>query len=155
MAAAPPLPKQRRWVFIYPFPWRQTGLAGHSRAPYHQKGKRGKNKKVTRTSGRVWGAARSRLHPTPLPSDPPRDPYSSMASFEAGSYSPSTSTPPLGVSRASVGGSSGGEVLPRCLHVGEGDLRPFASPRAALFVGQAFACTKWGPLQFAHLATVC
>ena len=78
-----------------------------------------------------------------------------MASFEAGSYSPSTSTPPLGVSWASVGGSSSGEVQPRWLHVEEGDIPPFASPLATFFFGQAYACQKWEPLQFAHLATVC
>ena len=78
------------------------------------------------------------LPPTPLPSDPPRGPYSSMASSEAGSNS-STSIPPLGVSWVLVGGSSGGEVLPRCLH-------PFASPRAACSFGQALSCAKWRPL---------
>ena len=44
---------------------------------------------------------------TPLPSDPPRGPYSSMASSKAGPYSSSTSIPPLG------GGSC---------HAGEGRL---------------------------------
>ena len=82
-------------------------------------------------------------------------PYSSMAPSEADSYAFSTTTPPSGVSSALAGSSSGGEVLPRCLHVGEGDLHPSAPPRAAIFFGQAFACAKWGPLQFAHLATVC
>ena len=78
-----------------------------------------------------------------------------MAPSEADSYAFSTTTPPSGVSSALDGSSSGGEVLPRCLHVGEGDLHPFASPWAAISFAQAFACAKWVPLQFAHMATVC
>ena len=130
-------PRRRRSnggvLFIYPF---FPGRRRHSR---HDRGPPTKKQNAPEkfhTWGRVWGAARPPTHLTPLPSDPPRGPYSSMAFSEAGSYS-STSIPPLDVSWASVGASPGGEVLTRCLHVREGDLHPFASPRAAFF-GQAF-----------------
>ena len=75
----------------------------------------------------------------------------SMAPSEADSYAFSTTTPPSGISSALAGGSSGGEVLPRRLHVGEGDLHPFVSPRAAI-LRQAFACAKWGDLAVRALA---
>ena len=78
-----------------------------------------------------------------------------MASSGAGSCSVSTYISPLGVPWASVGGSSGCEVLPHCLRVEEGGPHPFASVRAALFFGQALAWAKWGPLQFSYLVTVC
>ena len=95
----------------------------------------------------------------PLLTSPPLPPesspsYSSIPSPELDSCLISSSTSPSRASSVVVGGSSGREVSPRCLHLGEGDLHPFASPRAA-FLGQAFACAKWGPLQFAHLVTVC
>lgn len=77
-----------------------------------------------------------------------------MASSDAGAHS-STSISSLGVPWALKGGSSGSEALLRCLHVGEGDLRPIASPRPSLFLGQVLAYAKRGPLQFPHLTTVC
>lgn len=85
-----------------------------------------------------WGHARVLAFPRRLPLTQSRTPF------------PPLLHPP--VFWALDGGSSGGEVLPRCLHVGEGDLHPFASPRAAFFFEQALACVKWGPLQFAHFA---
>ena len=39
--------------------------------------------------------------------------------------------------------------------MGEGDLHPSASLRAAFFFKQALACAKLGPPQLAHFATVC
>ena len=48
MAAAPPLPKQRRWLFLYAFlPCAQTGLAGHSGPPTPPTVRKDKRKKKT------------------------------------------------------------------------------------------------------------
>ena len=77
------------------------------------------------------------------------------SSPELDSCKPSSiSTSPL-PSPAAVGdGSSGRGLAFRYLHLGDGDLHPFASLQAAFF-GRTLACAKWGPLQLAHLATVC
>ena len=142
MAAAPPLPKQRRWAFyISVFPWPQTDKTGHSRATNHQKENAEKQKGNSHLGRCV--EPRSSSHPAPFPPGLPPWPYSSMASSGADPCSFSTSIASPGASWVLIGGSSGGGASPRCFHLGEGDLCPFASPRAAFFFRQALAWAKW------------
>ena len=94
IAAAPPLPKQRRWLFLYTFfPCARTGLTGHSGPPSPPTVKKDKRKKKSPPQKPPKGKDTKKVHsraglgPPPLRSRPPPCP--------PGAFSLYPRTPPL------------------------------------------------------------
>ena len=81
----------------------------------------------------MWGP-RGPAPPNSSSSEPPPGLYSSIAPSDAGSYFSSASLPPSFDSPAVAGGSSRGEVSPRYLHLGEGDLHSLGVAAARLLL---------------------
>ena len=137
---------QRRWGFS-----KRPGFLDHKLLPAkvgssaHQKHQQ---KKPPRPKDVILGARRGGALGS-LPTFPPYRPNPPHPTPPPLPLKPvRAASPPPPRPPAVVGGSSGREASPRCLH-------PLASPRAAFFFGQALACPKWCPLQFAHFGTVC